>query len=144
MTIGKMIDRRNDNTAAALERHIDSGHFGAVGLVLLPDLFVVGNAESHLTEDDSPRSTASTLFSAQASLQATKWARLSVEVFNIFDAQVDDIAYFYASRLRGEPPVGVPPAGVAPRCGPASRTPCDVHFHPAQPRSLRLGAAFTF
>jgi DNA-binding beta-propeller fold protein YncE len=57
MNIGKMIDRRNDNTAAALERHIDSGHFGAVGLVLLPDLFVVGNAESHLTEDGGNRIT---------------------------------------------------------------------------------------
>src|SRR3954462_2959320 len=49
MDIRKMIDRRFDDTAAALDRHIDSGHFGAVGLALLPDLFVVANAESHLT-----------------------------------------------------------------------------------------------
>jgi DNA-binding beta-propeller fold protein YncE len=51
MDIRKMIDRRNDDTAAALERQIDSGHFGAVGLVLLPELFVIGNAESYLTEE---------------------------------------------------------------------------------------------
>ena len=57
MNIRKMIDRRNDNTAAALERHIDSGHFGSVGLVLLQDLFVIGNAESHLTEDGGNRIT---------------------------------------------------------------------------------------
>ncbi|HXJ53313.1 MAG TPA: YncE family protein [Burkholderiales bacterium] len=57
MNIKKMIDRRNDNTAAALERHIDSGHFGSVGLVLLKDLFVIGNAESHLTEDGGNRVT---------------------------------------------------------------------------------------
>ncbi|HYV66526.1 MAG TPA: YncE family protein [Myxococcales bacterium] len=57
MSIKKMIDRKNDDTAAALDRHIDSGHFGAVGLVLLPDLFIVGNAESHLTEDGGNRVT---------------------------------------------------------------------------------------
>jgi DNA-binding beta-propeller fold protein YncE len=51
MDVRKMIDRRNDDTAMALERQIDSGHFGAVGLVLLPELFVIGNAESHLTEE---------------------------------------------------------------------------------------------
>jgi YVTN family beta-propeller protein len=57
MDIGKMINRRNDNTAAALERHIDSGHFGAVGVVLLPDMFIIGNAESYLTEDGGNRIT---------------------------------------------------------------------------------------
>ena len=51
MNIRRMIDPRNDNTARALERHVDSGHFGAVGVVLLKDMFVIGNAESHLTED---------------------------------------------------------------------------------------------
>ena len=57
MNVKKMVDRKHDNTAAALERHVDSGHFGAVGLVLLPDMFVVGNAESHLTEDGGNRIT---------------------------------------------------------------------------------------
>jgi DNA-binding beta-propeller fold protein YncE len=57
MTVKKMTDRRFDDTAAALERHVDSGHFGAVGLVLLPDMFIVGNAESHLTEDGGNRIT---------------------------------------------------------------------------------------
>ncbi|MFL5310818.1 MAG: hypothetical protein ACJ79H_10240 [Myxococcales bacterium] len=52
-----MVDPRKDDTAAALERHVDSGHFGAVGLVLLPDMFIVGNAESHLTEDGGNRIT---------------------------------------------------------------------------------------
>jgi YVTN family beta-propeller protein len=57
MDIKKMTRRQNDDTAEALERHIDSGYFGAVGLVLLNDLFVVGNAESHLTEDGGNRVT---------------------------------------------------------------------------------------
>jgi DNA-binding beta-propeller fold protein YncE len=57
MSIKAMIDPKKDNTAAALERHVDTGHFGAVGLALLPDLFIVGNAESHLTEDGGNRIT---------------------------------------------------------------------------------------
>ena len=57
MDVKKMTQRKNDNTAAALELHIDSGHFGAVGLVLLNDMFVIGNAESHLTEDGGNRIT---------------------------------------------------------------------------------------
>ena len=57
MNIKEMVKRGNDDTAAALEQQIDSGHFGAVGLVLLPDLFVIGNAESHLTEDGGNRVT---------------------------------------------------------------------------------------
>jgi YVTN family beta-propeller protein len=57
MNIKKMIQRKHNNTAAALERHVDSGHFGSVGLVLLKDLFIIGNAESHLTEDGGNRIT---------------------------------------------------------------------------------------
>jgi YVTN family beta-propeller protein len=57
MNVRKMIDPKHNRTAAALERHVDTGHFGAVGLVLLPDMFIVGNAESHLTEDGGNRIT---------------------------------------------------------------------------------------
>jgi DNA-binding beta-propeller fold protein YncE len=45
----------NDGTATALRRHMDSGGFGALGLVLLPELLAVGNAENHLTEDGGNR-----------------------------------------------------------------------------------------
>src|SRR5215468_7831321 len=55
MNIQRMIDPRHDNTAAALERHLDAGWFGAVGIVLLPDLYDTGTAESHLTEDGGNR-----------------------------------------------------------------------------------------
>jgi YVTN family beta-propeller protein len=57
MDVRRMIQRKHDNTADALEQQIDSGHFGAVGLVLLKDLFIIGNAESHLTEDGGNRVT---------------------------------------------------------------------------------------
>jgi TonB-dependent receptor-like protein len=80
-----------------------------------------------LIEDDSVRSTVSTIFNAQASFRLTGWARLTLDLFNLFDAQVDDIAYFYTSRLRTEPAAGL-----------------DIHFHPAEKRSLRLAATLTF
>src|SRR5213594_2083849 len=57
MNVRKMIKRQYDNTAEALERLVDSGHFGSVGLVLLRDMFIIGNAESHLTEDGGNRIT---------------------------------------------------------------------------------------
>src|SRR5262245_51345477 len=57
MNIKKMIRRSNDNTDEALERHIDSGHFGSVGLIRLQYLSIIGNAESHLTEDGGNRVT---------------------------------------------------------------------------------------
>lgn len=81
-----------------------------------------------LVEDDSVRSTASTIFNAQVGYRFTAWAKLTADVFNLLDAQVDDIAYFYTSRLRGEPAAGI----------------ADVHFHPAEKRSLRVIAALGF
>jgi YVTN family beta-propeller protein len=57
MDVSRMVKRRHDDTADALVRHIDSGWFGAVGLVLLKDMFVIGTAESHLTEDGGNRIT---------------------------------------------------------------------------------------
>src|SRR5262252_4657292 len=57
LNVQRMIRRQNDDTAEALERHIDSGGFGSVGLVLWRDLFIISNAESHLTEDGGNRIT---------------------------------------------------------------------------------------
>jgi len=51
-----------------------------------------------------------------------------LELFNMFDAEVADIDYFYVSRLPGEPADGVE----------------DVHTHPALPRSARVGIQFSF
>jgi hypothetical protein len=45
-----------------------------------------------------------------------------VSVLNAFDAVADDIQYYYTSRLQGEPVSGVD----------------DVHFHPVEPRQVRV------
>jgi hypothetical protein len=75
-----------------------------------------------LTEDNSVRSGSSSLINAKLAYSATKQVRLGFEVLNLLDRKVDDITYFYASRLPGEAPSGVE----------------DRHFHPAEPRTLRL------
>ena len=55
LDVDAVLDPANDGTADALVRHMDSGGFGALGVVLLPDMLVVGGAEGHLTEDGGNR-----------------------------------------------------------------------------------------
>lgn len=80
-----------------------------------------------LTEDNSVRSAATVLAYARLGYKLGPKTKLSLDVFNLFDRQASDIDYFYQSRLRGEA------AGAN-----------DVHFHPVEPRSLRLTLAHNF
>ena len=57
LDVDDILDPDNDKTANALRQHIDSGGFGALGVVLRPDLLIIGNAENHLTEDGGNRIT---------------------------------------------------------------------------------------
>jgi hypothetical protein len=81
-----------------------------------------------LIEDGSVSSKASTTLSLMLGYELMKGLRAQVEVFNVLNAQVSDIDYYYASRLPGETAGGVE----------------DVHFHPAQPRSARLSVVLGF
>src|SRR5437867_4575279 len=55
MNVRRMLDPGSDNTDRAVERNYDSGYFGAVGLVVLPELLLVSHSENWLTEDGSNR-----------------------------------------------------------------------------------------
>ena len=55
MDVSKMLRPESDNTDHALERNYDSGYFGAVGLLVLPELLLVSHSENWLTEDGSNR-----------------------------------------------------------------------------------------
>jgi DNA-binding beta-propeller fold protein YncE len=57
MDVDAVLDRKNDGTANALRRHFDTGGFGTLGLVLLPETLVLANAENYLTEDGGNRIT---------------------------------------------------------------------------------------
>ena len=77
-----------------------------------------------LVEDNSVRSHPSSTFNARVGRQLPGWGRhadVSVDVFNLTNRRVNDIQYFYESRLPGE----------AQAVG-------DRHLHPAEPRSIRL------
>lgn len=80
-----------------------------------------------LLEDNSVRSRSTSLVNAEAGYKFSDRFRLGLEAFNVFDAEVSDIDYFFESRLRDEPePVE------------------DIHFHAAIPRSARLALHVSF
>ncbi|WP_346014488.1 TonB-dependent receptor [Rubrivivax gelatinosus] len=74
-----------------------------------------------LVEDNSVRSSSSLTTNLRVSRQLTKKTELTLDVFNLFDREVNDIEYYYESQLPGEA------APVA-----------DKHLHPAEPRTLRV------
>jgi DNA-binding beta-propeller fold protein YncE len=55
MDVKTMITAKFDNTDSALEQSYDSGYFGAVGLLVLPELLLVSHSENWLTEDGGNR-----------------------------------------------------------------------------------------
>ena len=81
-----------------------------------------------LIEDNSVRSDSSTVVDAQVGYEIAPKPRLRLDVFNLFNAKTNDITYYYASRLPGEPPEGVN----------------DIHFHPGEKRSFRVTLSYTF
>jgi hypothetical protein len=91
----------------------DGGPFGAVRLRHL--------GAYPLIEDDSERAEASSLLNVEVGYRIGG-ARLALTLLNALDEESSDIQYFYESRLPGEPAGGVE----------------DVHFHPAEPRQLRI------
>jgi hypothetical protein len=74
-----------------------------------------------LVADNSVRSTATTLLNASVGYPLGR-VHVQASVLNLFNARASDIQYYYASRLPGEAPSGV----------------SDVHFHPVEPRQLRI------
>jgi hypothetical protein len=81
-----------------------------------------------LAEDASVTSPSTTVWNGELGYHVSSRARIVLEVFNLLDAKVSDIDYFYTSRLPGEPIAGVN----------------DLHTHPALPRSARAGLRLSF
>src|SRR5712692_6987474 len=74
-----------------------------------------------LKEDNSQRSLSSTIFSARASYKVDAKTSINLDVFNLFNRKANDIEYYYESQR-------------CPTCAPEN----DVHFHPAEPRTVRV------
>src|SRR6267378_3463187 len=79
-----------------------------------------------LKEDNSQRSQSSTIFSARASYKVDAKTSVNFDVFNLLNRKSNDIEYYYASRLNN-PIQPEPASGVN-----------DIHFHPVEPRTVRL------
>ena len=74
-----------------------------------------------LIENNSVRSDASLTTNLRAGCSLGATSELTLDVFNLFDRKVNDVEYFYTSRL------------------PTESLPVDdKHVHPAEPRALRL------
>jgi len=80
-----------------------------------------------LIEDNSVRSSATTMANLRLGYRFDQRTQLALDVFNLFNRQVSDIDYWYASQLRGE-----------------AAAQFDVHTHPAEPRTLRLTLTHRF
>ncbi len=80
-----------------------------------------------LTEDGVVRSEKSTVLSMLLGYRRGS-LDFRVEALNLLDAEDQDIAYYYASRLAGEPVEGVE----------------DVHLHPMEPRTVRASITWNF
>jgi hypothetical protein len=81
-----------------------------------------------LTQDGSVASKSTSLLNGEAGYRFSRQLSLVLEMFNLFNSEVSDIDYYYASRLPGEPAEGVD----------------DIHLHPALPRSARLSLRVSF
>ncbi|MCR9259442.1 MAG: TonB-dependent receptor [Pseudomonadaceae bacterium] len=75
--------------------------------------------EAPLTEDGAVTNGDTTIVNAGLQYDFGRW-QAGLELLNVFDAEDDDIAYYFASQLPGE-------------IGPIE----DVHFHPVIPFSVR-------
>ena len=81
-----------------------------------------------LIEDDSVRSSATTLVNGRIGYNFDNGMRLWLEGFNLLNTKASQIDYYYTSRLPGEPAGGIN----------------DIHFHPVEPMVVRLTLAATF
>ncbi len=83
--------------------------------------------ERPLLENNQVKSDPSSIFNAQIGKNWTRFG-LKLELLNLFNSNDHDIDYFYSSRLPGEPVDGVE----------------DRHYHPIEPRTIRLTAQYRF
>jgi outer membrane receptor protein involved in Fe transport len=80
-----------------------------------------------LTEDNSQRANPLTVVNARVEYQLGR-VQLAADLLNVLDSKDNEIEYFYASRLPGEPAEGIK----------------DRHIRPIEPRQLRVSATVTF
>jgi TonB-dependent Receptor Plug Domain len=79
-----------------------------------------------LTQSNQIHSQATSLFYLRLGYQINPTYSVAVDVFNLLNTHQQDVAYYYASRLKFEPP------------GPDDGGYNDIEIHPAESRSVRV------
>ena len=120
-------DPAGDRIPGALDRVISAGLSFEGKRPLFGSVRVRHFGPRALIEDASVMSKNTTLLNGEIGYRLSNRARVVLEGFNLFDAEVSDIDYFYTSRLANEP-------------APVE----DIHLHPALPFTVRLGVQFSF
>jgi outer membrane cobalamin receptor len=92
-----------------------------------------------LIEDNSVRSNPLTVTNLRVGYRVSDKVRVHLDVLNLFDSDGHDIDYYYGSCMRSE-------VGVDPHCpaGGGGEGVNDIHFHPIEPRQLRLTVSAQF
>jgi len=88
--------------------------------------------ERPLTNDNSVRSPDTNLVNARIGYKLTETISARLDVNNLFNQRMQDISYYYSSRLRSE---FTTPSGVGGNQGTGIN---DVHEHPAEPLGVRI------
>jgi hypothetical protein len=81
-----------------------------------------------LIENNTERAPSTTLLNGRLGYKITRNLVATLEGINLTNSKASNIAYYYPSRLPGEPAAGVN----------------NVHFHPVAPLTFRLGVAYYF
>jgi outer membrane receptor protein involved in Fe transport len=113
------------------------GRVATLGVTWQEGPWTVGARVRHfgarpLVEDDSIRAAPSTLVNLRTAYRFNRHTELSMDVFNVFNKNANDVEYAYASRLPGEPAFA---DGV---------TLNTIHLHPSLPRTVRVGVKVSF
>lgn len=117
------------NVPGALENVIASGiTYEPRGSGVFSSIRVRHFGAYPLIEDNSLRAPASTLVNADAGYALRSGTRIQLSLLNVLNGRADDIRYAYQSRLRGEVSDGVN----------------DVHFHPVEPRQVRVAVEYRY
>ena len=105
--------------SAGLTINRDAGWFGGARLRYFGPAPLVG--------DNSVRSSSTLIVNLDAGYHFSKSVRGVLTVLNVLDRRDNDITYFYASQLPGE-------------AAPVR----DIHFHPVEPRTVRLAVTIAY
>jgi hypothetical protein len=83
--------------------------------------------DAALIEDNRVRSEPTTLVNLEAGYRFWERYKISAAVYNVFDSEDNDITYFYESQLANE-----------------TQPMEDIHFHPVEPRTVRVTLSASF